>query len=67
MFVGSVAFAGITVAGQGSVKFNLLKGVKVGTDEKGENRGQITLFDGIYPTTMFGLLVKRQTVSPVVK
>ncbi|MBU3849351.1 MAG: hypothetical protein IAA16_02160 [Candidatus Treponema excrementipullorum] len=45
MFVGSVAFAGITVAGQGSVKFNLLKGVKVGTDEKGENRGQITLFD----------------------
>lgn len=45
MFVGSVAFAGITVAGQGSVKFNLLKGVKVGIDEKGENRGQITLFD----------------------
>lgn len=45
MFVGSVAFAGITVSGQGSVKFNLLKGAKIGTDKNGENRGEVTFFD----------------------
>lgn len=51
MFVGSVAFAGITVAGQGSVKFNLMKGASIGglvpqeNSTKREPAGETTFFD----------------------
>lgn len=51
MLVGSVAFAGITVAGQGSVKFNLIKGASIGglvpqeNSTKMEPAGETTFFD----------------------
>lgn len=51
MFVGSVAFAGITVSGQGSVKFNLMKGASIGglvpqeNSTKKEPAGETTFFD----------------------
>lgn len=51
MFVGSVAFAGITVSGQGSVKFNLMKGASIGglvpqeNSTKMEPAGETTFFD----------------------
>ena len=51
MLVGSVAFAGITVAGQGSVKFNLIKGASIGGQVQQENStkkepaGETTFFD----------------------
>ncbi len=51
MLVGSVAFAGITVAGQGSVKFNLIKGASIGglvrqeNSTKREPAGETTFFD----------------------
>ena len=51
MVVGSVAFAGITVAGQGSVKFNLIKGASIGgqvpqeNSTKREPAGETTFFD----------------------
>lgn len=51
MFVGSVAFAGITVSGQGSVKFNLMKGASIGgqvpqeNSTKREPAGETTFFD----------------------
>ena len=50
-FVGSVAFAGITVSGQGSVKFNLMKGASIGgqvpqeNSTKKEPAGETTFFD----------------------
>lgn len=51
MLVGSVAFAGITVSGQGSVKFNLIKGASIGglvpqeNSTKREPAGETTFFD----------------------
>ena len=51
MLVGSVAFAGITVSGQGSVKFNLMKGASIGglvpqkNSTKMEPAGETTFFD----------------------
>lgn len=51
MFVGSVAFAGITISGQGSVKFNLIKGASIGgqvpqeNSTKKEPAGETTFFD----------------------
>lgn len=51
MFVGSVAFAGITISGQGSVKFNLMKGASIGglvpqeNSTKMEPAGEMTFFD----------------------
>ena len=51
MLVGSVAFAGITVSGQGSVKFNLIKGASIGgqvqqkNSTKKEPAGETTFFD----------------------
>lgn len=51
MFVGSVAFAGITISGQGSVKFNLMKGASIGGQVQQENStkkepaGETTFFD----------------------
>ena len=51
MFVGSVAFAGITISGQGSVKFNLMKGASIGglvpqeNSTKREPAGETTFFD----------------------
>lgn len=51
MLVGSVAFAGITVSGQGSVKFNLMKGASIGglvpqeNSTKREPAGETTFFD----------------------
>lgn len=51
MFVGSVAFAGITISGQGSVKFNLMKGASIGglvpqeNSTKKEPAGEMTFFD----------------------
>lgn len=51
MLVGSVAFAGITVSGQGSVKFNLMKGASIGglvpqeNSTKMEPAGEMTFFD----------------------
>ena len=51
MLVGSVAFAGITVSGQGSVKFNLMKGASIGglvpqeNPTKKEPAGETTFFD----------------------
>lgn len=51
MFVGSVAFAGITISGQGSVKFNLIKGASIGgqvpqeNSTKWEPAGETTFFD----------------------
>ena len=51
MLVGSVAFAGITVSGQGSVKFNLIKGASIGglvqkkNSTKMEPAGETTFFD----------------------
>lgn len=51
MLVGSVAFAGITVSGQGSVKFNLMKGASIGglvpqeNSTKKEPAGEMTFFD----------------------
>lgn len=51
MFVGSVAFAGITISGQGSVKFNLMKGASIGglvpqeKSTKKEPAGETTFFD----------------------
>lgn len=51
MLVGSVAFAGITVSGQGSVKFNLMKGASIGAQVPQENStkwepaGETTFFD----------------------
>ena len=51
MLVGSVAFAGITVSGQGSVKFNLMKGASIGgqvpqeNSTKWEPAGETTFFD----------------------
>lgn len=51
MFVGSVAFAGITISGQGSVKFNLIKGASIGGQVPQENStkmepaGETTFFD----------------------
>lgn len=51
MLVGSVAFAGITVSGQGSVKFNLMKGASIGglvpqeKSTKMEPAGETTFFD----------------------
>lgn len=51
MFVGSVAFAGITISGQGSVKFNLMKGASIGglvpqeNSTKMEPAGETTFFD----------------------
>lgn len=51
MFVGSVAFAGITISGQGSVKFNLMKGASIGglvpqeKSTKKEPAGEMTFFD----------------------
>lgn len=51
MLVGSVAFAGITVSGQGSVKFNLMKGASIGglvpqeKSTKKEPAGETTFFD----------------------
>lgn len=51
MFVGSVAFAGITISGQGSVKFNLIKGASIGGQVQQENStkkepaGETTFFD----------------------
>lgn len=51
MLVGSVAFAGITVSGQGSVKFNLMKGASIGDQVPQENStkkepaGEMTFFD----------------------
>lgn len=51
MFVGSVAFAGITISGQGSVKFNLMKGASIGglvpqeNSTKKEPAGETTFFD----------------------
>lgn len=51
MLVGSVAFAGITVSGQGSVKFNLMKGASIGglvqqeKSTKREPAGETTFFD----------------------
>lgn len=51
MLVGSVAFAGITISGQGSVKFNLMKGASIGglvpqeNSTKGEPAGEMTFFD----------------------
>lgn len=51
MLVGSVAFAGITISGQGSVKFNLIKGASIGglvpqeNSTKMEPAGETTFFD----------------------
>ncbi|MCI6954297.1 MAG: hypothetical protein MR839_10475 [Spirochaetia bacterium] len=51
MLVGSVAFAGITISGQGSVKFNLIKGASIGglvqqeKSTKREPAGETTFFD----------------------
>lgn len=51
MLVGSVAFAGITISGQGSVKFNLIKGASIGglvqqeNSTKKEPAGETTFFD----------------------
>lgn len=51
MLVGSVAFAGITISGQGSVKFNLMKGASIGglvpqeNSTKMEPAGETTFFD----------------------
>ena len=51
MLVGSVAFAGITISGQGSVKFNLIKGASIGgqvpqeNSTKREPAGETTFFD----------------------
>lgn len=51
MLVGSVAFAGITISGQGSVKFNLIKGASIGDQVPQENStkkepaGEMTFFD----------------------
>lgn len=51
ILVGSVAFAGITVSGQGSVKFNLIKGASIGglvpqeNSTKMEPAGETTFFD----------------------